>query len=90
MKSLKKFFEISGGEKQLVVLCQSLLQNANILILDEPTSALDSDNQELVINILLRLVKEYNKTIVFSTHNKSHKNINGCIVKTLKDGCLFN
>lgn len=86
----KKFFEISGGEKQLVVLCQSLLQNANILILDEPTSALDSDNQELVINILLRLVKEYNKTIVFSTHNKSHKNINGCIVKTLKDGCLFN
>lgn len=81
----KKFFELSGGEKQLVVICQSLLQNSKILILDEPTSSLDSDNQELVISTLIKLVKNYNKTIILSTHNKEYKNIEGCSVYYLKN-----
>lgn len=85
----KKFFELSGGEKQLVVICQSLLQDANVLILDEPTSSLDSDNQELVISTLIKLAKDYNKTIILSTHNKEHKKINGCTVLNLKDGNLI-
>ena len=85
----KKFFEISGGEKQLVVICQSLLQDSEILILDEPTAALDSDNQELVINTILKLVDEYNKTIILSTHYKNYKNIIGCVVKTINGGNMY-
>lgn len=84
----KKFSELSGGEKQLVAICQSLLQNSSILIFDEPTSSLDSDNQELVISTLTRLITTYNKTIILSTHNKEHKNTAGCIIKTLKDGAI--
>lgn len=81
----KKFSELSGGEKQLVTICQSLLQNSSIQIFDEPTSSLDSDNQELVITTLTKLTKAYNKTVILSTHNKEHKNSVGCIVKTLEE-----
>ena len=79
----KKFYEISGGQKQLVSICQAILQNSEVLVLDEPTSSLDSENQKLVIDIIIRLSKEYNKTILFSTHNIAHKNIEGAKVLML-------
>ena len=85
----KKFSELSGGEKQLVAICQSLLQNSSILIFDEPTASLDSDNQELVISTLTKLTTTYNKTIILSTHNKEHKNTAGCTIKILKDGTFI-
>ena len=43
----------------------------------------DSENQKLVIDIIIRLSKEYNKTIIFSTHNITHKNIEGSKVLML-------
>lgn len=79
----KKFYEISGGQKQLVSICQAILQNSEVLVLDEPMSSLDSENQKLVIDIIIRLSKEYNKTIIFSTHNIAHKNIEGSKVLML-------
>ena len=85
----KKFSDLSGGEKQLVAICQSLLQNSSIMIFDEPTSSLDSDNQELVLSVLSNLTKIYSKTIILSTHNKEHRNIAGCIVKTIKNGKII-
>ncbi|MBR3288580.1 MAG: iron chelate uptake ABC transporter family permease subunit [Lachnospiraceae bacterium] len=85
----KKFSELSGGEKQLVAICQSLLQNSSILIFDEPTASLDSDNQELVISTLTKLTTTYNKTIILSTHNKEHKNTAGCTIKILKEGAFI-
>ena len=85
----KKFSDLSGGEKQLVTICQSLLQNSSIMIFDEPTSSLDSDNQELVLSALSNLSKIYDKTIILSTHNKEHRNIPGCIVKTIKNGAII-
>ena len=85
----KKFSDLSGGEKQLVTICQSLLQNSSIMIFDEPTSSLDSDNQELVLSVLSNLTKIYSKTIILSTHNKEHRNIAGCIVKTIKNGKII-
>lgn len=85
----KKFSSLSGGEKQLVIICQSLLQNSSIMIFDEPTSSLDSDNQDLVLSVLSNLAKIYDKTVILSTHNKEHKNIAGCIVKTIKNGNLI-
>ena len=37
----------------------------------------------VVIDIIMRLSKEYNKTVIFSTHNLAHKNIEGCSVLTI-------
>ena len=59
------------------------------MIFDEPTSSLDSDNQELVLSALSNLSKIYDKTIILSTHNKEHRNIPGCIVKTIKNGAII-
>ena len=85
----KKISEISGGERQLVVICQSLLQNTNIMFLDEPTSSLDSDNEALVIETLNKLAKEYNKTMIIATHNSRFRDISGCRIIRLQDGSMY-
>lgn len=79
----KKFYEISGGQKQLVTICQAILQDSEVLVLDEPTSSLDSENQKLVKDTIMKLSREHNKTIIFSTHNIEFKNIVGSKILTL-------
>lgn len=57
---------LSGGEKQRIVVARQLLKNTPILILDEATSALDRKN-ELIINEIIEKVKD-NKIIISITH----------------------
>ena len=59
--------EISGGERQLVMLARALAQQAPILVLDEPTASLDFGNRLRVLHELDRL-RERGMTILFSTH----------------------
>ena len=59
--------EISGGERQLVVIARALAQQAPLLLLDEPTSNLDFGNRVRVLRELDRL-RALGLTIVFSTH----------------------
>lgn len=68
----KKVGEISGGERQIVSLCASLVQNTEILLLDEPTSALDLKNQNMVLSMLRNIADEKDKTIILSTHNPNN------------------
>ena len=51
----RRFTELSGGEKQLVVLAQALMQQAQLLLLDEPASALDVSHQLRLFDLLKRL-----------------------------------
>ena len=64
--------ELSGGQKQVVMICRAFIQNTDIIILDEPTSALDFKNQSLVLRILKETVAKETKTIILSTHNPNH------------------
>ena len=68
----KKMNELSGGQKQIVMICRAFIQNTEIIILDEPTAALDFKNQSLVLRLLKDIVKTDNKTIILSTHNPNH------------------
>lgn len=67
----KKMDEISGGEKQIVMICKAFVQGSNIIVLDEPLSALDFTNQNKVLKLLKEIQSE-NKTIIFTTHNPNH------------------
>lgn len=60
--------EISGGERQLVLIARALMQDAKLLILDEPTSFLDYSNQLLVLEKTYELVKR-GYACLYSTHN---------------------
>jgi len=63
--------EISGGERQLVLIARALVQDAKILIMDEPTANLDYGNQFRVMCRVVELTKE-GYIIILSTHNPDH------------------
>jgi iron complex transport system ATP-binding protein len=63
--------EISGGERQLVLLARALVQNARILIMDEPTANLDYGHRHKALERARSLAaKGY--VVVMSTHNPEH------------------
>src|SRR5215510_11728105 len=68
----RPFNELSGGQRQLVMIAQALSSECEILILDEPCSALDYKNQSIVIDTLRTLNDTMGLTIVFSTHAPQH------------------
>ena len=61
--------EMSGGEQQRIAIARSLVNNPEILIADEPTGNLDSSTGKMVMEILTKLHREQNKTIVVVTHD---------------------
>nr|WP_320025044.1 ABC transporter ATP-binding protein [uncultured Acetobacterium sp.] len=64
----KIYTEISGGERQLVIIARALIQNPKILIMDEPTASLDYGNQIKIINTIKALAKE-KISIIMTTHH---------------------
>ncbi len=61
--------EISGGERQRVIIAKALAQNPSIILLDEPTSHLDINHQIEILNLLRKLNKEKGTTIVVVIHD---------------------
>lgn len=67
----KPYTELSGGQRQLVLIARALSQATPIMIMDEPTSALDFRNQLLVWE-QLQALRESGKTILVCTHDPNH------------------
>lgn len=60
--------ELSGGERQMVLLARAMAQQPRILLLDEPTSHLDLSNKGRILEIL-RSLSQQGVTVVFTTHD---------------------
>ena len=61
--------KLSGGERQRVAIARSLANGAKALLADEPTGNLDSENARHVLDLLARLHREQNFTLVLVTHD---------------------
>ena len=71
----RSFAELSGGQRQLVMMARALATGAPMLLLDEPMSALDWSAQNRVLALIDQLAREENKTIIFSTHDPLHASL---------------
>lgn len=60
--------QLSGGQKQRVGIARALATSPDILLCDEATSSLDPDTTESILNLLERVNRELNVTILFVTH----------------------
>lgn len=68
----KLYTNISGGERQLVLIARALAQDTPIMILDEPTNHLDFRNQIHILTILKHLVHEKGLLVLIATHDPNH------------------
>jgi iron complex transport system ATP-binding protein len=65
----RPFTQLSGGEKQRVLIASALAQEPALMLLDEPTSALDLKHQQSIYRMLQKLSETAGKTIVIVTHD---------------------
>ena len=66
--SQRYYHQLSGGEKQLVLIARAIAQQARVLIMDEPTASLDFGNQIRLLEKIKQL-QQQNIALIISTHN---------------------
>jgi NitT/TauT family transport system ATP-binding protein len=67
----KRPYELSGGMRQRVAICRSLIHDPSLLLMDEPFGALDAFTRDQMMQDLQTLWMETRKTIMFVTHSIS-------------------
>lgn len=70
-KARHRFDELSGGERQLILIARAIASEPATLLLDEPASALDLRNQDRVLSLIRRLADE-GLSVIFTTHQPNH------------------
>ena len=63
---------LSGGEQQRVAILRAVLHNPTVLLADEPTGNLDEETGQTIIELLLELTRQANKTLIMASHNPEY------------------
>lgn len=84
----ERYTELSGGERQLVLIARALAQQAQILVMDEPASNLDFGNQIRVLNQIKKLAAG-GLAMLITTHSPNHAFECASQVAVLKAGHLL-
>ncbi len=66
------YTEISGGERQMVLIARALVQQPRVLIMDEPAASLDLGNQAKLLRIIKNLAQENDLCVIMTSHNPDH------------------
>src|SRR2546426_724626 len=81
--------ELSGGEQQRVAIARALTNDPDIIFADEPTGNVDSKTGDAIIDLLLSLARERNKTLLVVTHD-TRLALRGDRTLHIVDGLLTN
>ena len=88
--SLGKFpYQVSGGQKQRAACARAMVAGQSLILADEPTGALDSKSSKNLLEIMTRMNRDMNATILMVTHD-AYSASYASRVLLLKDGRLFN
>ncbi len=85
----KKIDELSAGERQRVIIARALAQKPVLLFLDEPTSHLDIGHQIQILDLLKKLNRQNNLTIIMVLHDLNLASEYCHRIVLLKDGMIF-
>lgn len=77
--------ELSGGERQRVAIARSLINDPKIIVADEPTGNVDSKTGRIIMDILKKLNKEDQRTVILVTHDLNLIQNNNRVIE-IKDG----
>ena len=81
--------QLSGGQEQRVTIARAIVADPKIIVADEPTGDLDRDSANDILNLLQKLNKEFNKTILMVTHDPAAAE-RAQIVRRLDKGALVS
>jgi len=82
-----KPFELSGGQQQRVAIARAMANNPTIILADEPTGNLDLATGREIIDLLRKLNKEQNVTIISATHDMKMLSVSDRVV-WIRDGVI--
>jgi iron complex transport system ATP-binding protein len=87
--AMRDFSQLSGGQKQKVLIARALAQEPEVLLLDEPTSSLDMRHQLEVMETISSLVKEKRISAVMAIHDLNLASRFSDKLVMLKDGKVY-
>jgi putative ABC transport system ATP-binding protein len=78
-------YQLSGGQMQRVAIARALVHSPQLLLADEPTGNLDSTTGDVILELLQRIARDQNTTILMATHSVEAAGICDTIVQ-MRDG----
>ncbi len=84
-----KIHQLSGGERQKVLIAMALAKDTPIIIMDEPVTYMDIKNQWELLEVIQKLKNNFNKTIIVVFHDINHALEVSDMIYLIKNGKIF-